>query len=76
MSRLFLVAALLLQGATPERNEALLEAARTGNRPQVTAALDGGADVNAKARYDVTPLIFAATNGHLEVVAAARGARR
>ena len=76
MSRLLLVAALLLQGATPERNEALLEAARTGNRPQVTAALDGGADVNAKARYDVTPLIFAATNGHVEVVRllVARGA--
>jgi hypothetical protein len=54
--------------ATSELNTGLLEAARTGNLALVRTALDKGADVNAKARYDVTPLIFAATNGHLDVV--------
>ena len=59
----------LLQGtsATP-LNEELWAAARTGDVARITAALDKGADVNAKARYDVTALIFAATNGHLDAV--------
>ena len=34
----------------------------------ITAALAKGADVNAKSRYDVTPLIFAAGSGRLEAV--------
>ena len=56
MSQLLLVALTLLQaGGATASNEPLLEAARTGNAAQVTAALDTGADVNAKARYDVTP---------------------
>ena len=44
-------------------NEALWEAARAGDTARITAALAQGADVNAKSRYDVTPLIFAAGNG-------------
>jgi outer membrane protein assembly factor BamB len=62
----------LLTSANAQRNqaadEALWEAARAGDLARITAALDQGADVNAKARYDVTPLIFAASNGRLEAV--------
>jgi outer membrane protein assembly factor BamB len=46
----------------------LWEAARTGDTARITAALGQGADVNAKARYDVTALVFAASNGRLEAV--------
>ena len=49
-------------------NELLLDAARTGDLAQVEAALAKGADVNAVSKYDATPLIFAAGNGHFEVV--------
>ena len=56
---------VLAQGSQPA-NEALWEAARTGDTTRITAALAQGADVNAKSRYDVTPLIFAAGNGRLE----------
>ncbi len=49
-------------------NESLWEAARAGDLTRITAALAQGADVNAKARYDVTPLIFAAGNGRLDAV--------
>jgi outer membrane protein assembly factor BamB len=49
-------------------NESLWEAARAGDTARITAALAQGADVNAKSRYDVTPLIFAAGNGRLEAV--------
>ena len=67
MTRLLVVALLLAQATAASPDETLLEAARTGNAAQVKAALGKGANVNAKARYDVTPLIFAANNGHLEV---------
>ena len=49
-------------------NESLWEAARAGDTARITAALGQGADVNAKSRYDVTALIFAAGNGRLEAV--------
>jgi outer membrane protein assembly factor BamB len=57
-------------------NEALFEAARGGDTARIAAALDKGLDVNAKARYDVTALIFAAGSGRLEAVKllVARGA--
>ena len=43
-------------------------AARAGDLARVKAALDKGADVNAKARYNMTALAFAADKGHLEIV--------
>jgi outer membrane protein assembly factor BamB len=49
-------------------NEALWQAARDGDTAGITAALARGADVNAKSRYDVTALIFAAGSGRLEAV--------
>src|SRR5262245_19474575 len=62
--------------ATPAGNEALWAAARAGDVARIRQALDGGADVNAKARYGVTALYFAASNGRLEAVKllVARGA--
>ena len=48
--------------------EELWAAARAGDAAKVTAALDKGADVNAKTRYGATALTFAADKGHIEVV--------
>jgi hypothetical protein len=49
-------------------NEALWEAARAGDTARITTALAQGANVNAKSRYDVTALFFAASSGRLEAV--------
>lgn len=62
--------ALSLQTATPskqELNDQLFEAVRKGDAAAVTAALDKGADVNAKFRYGMTALFKAAERGHTEV---------
>jgi ankyrin repeat protein len=61
------IAVALAQGSQTA-NEALWQAARDGDTAGITAALAKGADVNAKSRYDVTPLIFAAGSGRLEAV--------
>lgn len=58
--------ALLLQTSTPD--EDLLTASRKGDLAGVKAALEKGANVEAKTRHGVTPLYYAASNGHLEVV--------
>ena len=60
--------ALLLGQGSQAANEALWQAARDGDTAAITAALAKGADVNAKSRYDVTPLIFAAGSGRLDAV--------
>jgi outer membrane protein assembly factor BamB len=69
------IAVGLAQGSQAA-NEALWQAARDGDTAGITAALAKGADVNAKSRYDVTALIFAAGSGRLEAVKllVARGA--
>jgi outer membrane protein assembly factor BamB len=71
-----LAAALLVGQGSQAANEALWQAARDGDTAGITAALAKGADVNAKSRYDVTALIFAAGSGRLEAVKllVARGA--
>jgi hypothetical protein len=59
------------QTTSPAANamsEELWEAARAGAVTRLTRALDNGADVNAKTRYGVTALIFAADKGHLDAV--------
>jgi outer membrane protein assembly factor BamB len=48
--------------------EELWEASRVGDVARVRAALDKGADVNAKGRYDRTALTFAADRGHTDVI--------
>jgi outer membrane protein assembly factor BamB len=60
--------ALALGQGSQAANEALWEAARAGDTAGITAALSQGADVNAKSRYNVTALIFAAGSGRLDAV--------
>jgi ankyrin repeat protein len=50
-----------------ELNDQLYEAVRKGDAAAVTAALDHGADVNAKFRYGTTALFKAAERGNAEV---------
>jgi len=50
-----------------ELNDQLFEAVRKGDTAAVTAALDKGADVNAKFRYGTTALFKAAERGNAEV---------
>jgi len=50
-----------------ELNDQLYEAVRKGDPAAVTAALDKGADVNAKFRYGTTALFKAAERGNAEV---------
>jgi len=50
-----------------ELNDQLYEAVRKGDAAAVTAALDRGADVNAKFRYGATALFKAAERGNAEV---------
>ena len=59
---------LLAGQGSQAANESLWEGSRAGDTTRITAALAQGADVNAKSRYDVTPLIFAAGNGRLDAV--------
>jgi outer membrane protein assembly factor BamB len=68
-SLLFTALALLQAPQSPSSPaEELWEAARAGDRARVERALAAGADVNAKARYDMTALAFAADKGHLDVI--------
>ena len=68
---LFSLMALLVPQTTPtskqELNDQLFEAVRKGDAAGVTAALDKGADVNAKFRYGQTALFKAAERGNAEV---------
>jgi outer membrane protein assembly factor BamB/ankyrin repeat protein len=48
-------------------NEALLQAAKSGDAKAVAALLTKGADVNAKTAYGATALAFAADKGYTEV---------
>lgn len=61
----------LLVPQTPskqELNDQLFEAVRKGDAAAVAAALDKGADVNAKFRYGATALFKAAERGNADVV--------
>jgi ankyrin repeat protein len=68
---LSLAVLLPLQTATnskQELNDQFFEAVRKGDVAAVTAALDHGADVNAKFRYGTTALFKAAERGYAPVV--------
>jgi outer membrane protein assembly factor BamB len=67
----------LLQAAPPQPaatrdpaplTEELWDAARAGDEARVTAALEKGADVNARNRYGASALTFAADKGHARIV--------
>ena len=66
---LFSLLALLFPQAPSkqELNDQLFEAVRKGDAAAVTAALDRGADVNAKFRYGATALFKAAERGNADV---------
>ncbi|MEK6281384.1 MAG: ankyrin repeat domain-containing protein [Acidobacteriota bacterium] len=75
LTRLFLLLftlatplAVVAQDAKQELNNQMWEAVRKGDVVAVTAALDKGADVNAKFRYGTTALFKAAERGHADVV--------
>lgn len=53
---------------TPQ--ERLACAARLGNLKEIQRALKEGADVNSKEAFDLTALVWAAGNGHVEVTQA------
>jgi hypothetical protein len=77
MAKLLVLIALLQQTTpAPDLNESLWEAARSGDTVRISAALDKGPDINAKAPYEMTALLFAADNGRLDAVKllVARGA--
>lgn len=63
--------AMILQAQAPPKqalNDELFAAARAGDVAAVKAALDRGADVNARFRYGTTALFKAAEKGNTEVV--------
>jgi ankyrin repeat protein len=55
-------------------NVRLLDAAASGDVAAITAALDGGADVNARDATGRTALLVATVNGHTDAVRALLGA--
>ena len=61
-----------------KRGRLLLAATRKGDLAAVKKLLDEGANVNARTRYDSTPLFFACDRGHLEIarLLIERGRRR
>src|SRR5688572_28430166 len=62
-----LVLAVTLQ-AQPSPADALLDAARAGDRSRVIALLDSGVSVNTTNKYGVSALGFAAERGHFDLV--------
>jgi outer membrane protein assembly factor BamB len=68
ITALVVVFAMVSVAIAQSANDALFEAARAGDVARIEAALAQGAAVNATARYNVTPLIFAASNGRLDAV--------
>ncbi len=63
-----LTAALMSQTPAPSDPDALFDAARRGDRAAVVTLLDRGVDVNARSRYGVSALGFAAGEGRIDVV--------
>ena len=66
LSFILLLAATLQ--AQPLAADALLDAARTGDRAKVVALLDSGVSANATNKYGVSALGFAAERGHFDIV--------
>ena len=65
---LLFVSMFPLIGFAQSANDDLIAAAKKGDAAAVKSLLAKGADVNAKTRYNQTPLMFAAERGHLEIV--------
>ena len=54
--------------AQPSPPDALLDAARAGDRPRVVSLLASGMSVNSTNKYGVSALGFAAERGHFDIV--------
>ncbi len=54
--------------AQPLPADAVLDAARTGDRTRVVTLLDSGVSVNSANKYGVSALGFAAERGHFDIV--------
>src|ERR1041384_1499101 len=73
LTKLFLLSLLALlpqqqaTNSTQALNDELFEAVRKGDVAAASAALDRGADVNAKFRYGSTALFKAAERGNAEI---------
>jgi hypothetical protein len=65
---LFLVSLAPIVALAQSANDDLIAASKRGDAEAVKSLLAKGADVNAKTRYNQTPLMFAAEKGHLEIV--------
>lgn len=57
-----------MQEVKLDLNEVLIQAAKDGNMLVLKAALDKGADINAKDENGKTALMYAEENGHIEIV--------
>ena len=68
LSLILLVMALQAPAANSTADTALLDAAQQNDLSAVTRALQQGARVNAKTRYDATALMLGAMNGNIEIV--------
>src|SRR5258708_11589322 len=64
----FVLAPMTIAFAKDEQREALWAAVRNGDLKAIEAALDKGADVNAKSEIGITALWIAASKGKLEVI--------
>ena len=63
------IAVLFWTTAPPQQSgEALLDAARAGDRARVSALLDAGISVDTTNKYGVSALGFAAERGHFDIV--------
>jgi ankyrin repeat protein len=59
--------AALTPSSADEKGDLLLAATRKGDVASVKRLLDEGANVNARTRYNSTPLFFACDRGNLEI---------
>jgi len=68
LTLLLLFVALQAPAGNAAADTALLDAAQQNDMAGVAKALEQGANVNAKTRYNATALMFGAMNGNLEIV--------
>merc|ERR1712200_184832 len=54
--------------ASGDNTTLLLHAAQLGNTEGVRILVEAGADVNARSRYDLTPLAAAAYDGYIDIM--------
>ena len=63
-----LISAVFAKADVSDKNARLIQAAKDGNLSAVQAALSDGAEINARDKSGVPALMWAANNGHTQVV--------